>query len=520
MKLPLHILHLEPSPHEAGEVVSKLQAAGLNCSANRVGTQEEFVRALREDPVDLILSEVALPGFDGMTALEMARKRHPGIPFIFLSNSTIEEFAVESLKSGATDFVLKRWPVRLAPAIRRAVQDAEARQDRARLEEQFLEAQKMEVIGHLAGGVAHDFNNILAVILGYTDLTTLLLEPDSRAQQNLEEIRRAAERAAALARQLLAFGRKQSCQPVVLDLNEVLTGLDKMLRRLIDEHIMLVVEPGRETGRIKADSGHVGQVLMNLVVNARDAMPQGGVLTVKTANASVNGAPAGRPPSAAPGEYVVLTVNDNGTGMSEEVRARLFEAFFTTKPRDKGTGLGLATCQRIIGQCGGFIDVRSEPGKGSTFDVYFPRVYEQAAATGRRAPARTLPKGTETLLLVEDDPAVRHLAADVLEMQGYRVLRASNGQEGLRVAGEAIGHGIDLVITDVVMPRMSGKVMAEWLKATYPDMKVLFTSGYAEEAVADFGVFAAGMDFLAKPYTPSALAWKVRAILDEEETTA
>ena len=223
---------------------------------------------------------------------------------------------------------------------------------------------------------------------------------------------------------------------MVLNLNEVLTNLDKMLRRLIDEHIMLVVQPGRETGRIKADSGHVGQVLMNLIVNARDAMPHGGVLTVKTANASFNGASSGHPPAAVPGEYVVLTVNDNGTGMSEEVRARLFEAFFTTKPRGKGTGLGLATCQRIIRQCGGFIDVRSELGQGSTFDVYFPRVHEEASASSRRRPARTLPKGTETLLLVEDDPAVRHLAVDVLEMQGYRVLRASNGQEGLQVAGE------------------------------------------------------------------------------------
>ncbi len=520
MKLPLHILHLEPSPQEAGLVVSRLQSAGLHCSANRVATPEEFVQALRDGPVDLILSEVALPGFDGMMALEMARKTHPEIPFIFLSHTTVEEVAVQSLKSGATDYVLKRWPVRLAPAIRRAVQDAEARQDRARLQEQFLEAQKMEVIGHLAGGVAHDFNNILAVILGYADLTTLLLEPASRAHQNLDEIRHAAERAAALARQLLAFGRKESCQPVVLNLNEVLTNLDKMLRRLIDEHIMLVVQPGRETGRIKADSGHVGQVLMNLIVNARDAMPHGGVLTVKTANASFNGASSGHPPAAVPGEYVVLTVNDNGTGMSEEVRARLFEAFFTTKPRGKGTGLGLATCQRIIRQCGGFIDVRSELGQGSTFDVYFPRVHEEASASSRRAPARTLPKGTETLLLVEDDPAVRHLAVDVLEMQGYRVLRASNGQEGLQVAGEVKGDGIDLVITDVVMPRMSGKVMADWLKATYPEIKVLFTSGYAEEAVADHGVFEPGIDFLAKPYTPSALAWKVRSILDEEETTA
>ena len=300
----------------------------------------------------------------------------------------------------------------------------------------------------------------------------------------------------------------------MLDLNDVVKDLDKMLRRLIDENIEMTVVPGEQIGRIKADSGHLGQVLMNLVVNARDAMPNGGKLTIATDNVALDENYARTHPGAIPGDYVMLSVSDTGTGMTDEVKARLFEAFFTTKPKGKGTGLGLATCQTIVQQSGGHIGVDSEVGKGTTFKIYFPRVEQPLDVAARPLQTGPLPRGTETLLVVEDEPAVRHLARDVLEAQGYEVLRAANGQHALLVAREHKGSPIRLVITDVIMPRMGGKVMAEWLKATYPNLKILFTSGYMDDAIAHHGVLEPGVEFLPKPYTPTTLVRKVREMLD------
>jgi PAS domain S-box-containing protein len=392
--------------------------------------------------------------------------------------------------------------------------------ERKKLELQFIGAQKMEVVGQLASGVAHDFNNILGVIIGYSDLVKSELDSDSPARKYIEEIRLASERAAGLTRQLLVFSRKQTVQPVVLDLNEVVKDLDKMLRRLVDEHIEMTIVPGKQTGRIKADAGYVGQVLMNLVVNARDAMPNGGKLTIATNNVTLDENYARTHTGAIPGDYVMLSVSDTGTGMTDETKARLFEAFFTTKPKGKGTGLGLATCQNIVQQSGGHIGVYSEAGKGATFKIYFPRVEQPADLSTKPVETSPLPRGTETLLLVEDEMSVRHLACSILESQGYNVLRANNGQEGLRVARECKGRPIHLVITDVIMPQMGGKVMAEWLKTTYPDIKVLFTSGYTDDAIAQHGVLEPGVAFLPKPYTTATLARKVRAMLDNKTDTA
>jgi CheY-like chemotaxis protein len=368
--------------------------------------------------------------------------------------------------------------------------------------------------------VAHDFNNILGVIMGYGDLITSELGPDSPLRQCTEEIQHASERAAALTRQLLIFSRKQTVQPVVLDLNDVVKDLNKMLRRLIDENIEMTIVPGKQIGHIKADSGYVGQVLMNLVVNARDAMPNGGKLTIATNNVTLDKKYAHTHASAVPGDYVMLSVSDTGTGMTDEVKARLFEAFFTTKPAGKGTGLGLATCQTIVQQSGGHIGVYSEVGKGTTFKIYFPRVELPLDVAARAIRAGPLPRGTETLLVVEDEPTVRHLANHVLENQGYTVLRAMNGQHALHLAQEHKGPPIRLVITDVIMPQMDGKVMAERLKTTYPDLKILFTSGYTDDTIAQHGVLEPGIAFLPKPYTTAALAYKVRAMLDNESDTA
>jgi two-component system, cell cycle sensor histidine kinase and response regulator CckA len=516
MKSPLHILHLEDDPNDAALVQSTLEAEGIACATTCVQTRDDFVAALEHGGIDLILSDFSLPAFDGLSAVELVHARWPDLPVILVSGSLGEERAIDSLKRGATDYVLKQRLTRLAPAVRRAMQEVEDRCEHKKLEAQFIEAQKMEVVGHLASGVAHDFNNIIAVILGYSDLLTSDLDPDSPLQKYTEEIRHASERAAGLTRQLLVFGRKQTVQSVVLDLNDVVNDLDKMLRRLIDENIEMTIVPGKETGRVKADAGYVGQVLMNLVVNARDAMSNGGKLTIATTNVTLDENDARTHMGVIPGDYVMLSISDTGTGMTEEVKARLFEAFFTTKPLGKGTGLGLATCQTIVQQSGGHIEVQSELGKGSTFKIYFPRVEQPIVISTKPVETSPLPRGTETLLLVEDEPSVRHLACSILESQGYKVLRANNGQDALHVAREHKGSPICLVVTDVIMPQMGGKVMAEWLKTTYPDLRILFTSGYTDDAIAKHGVLETGVEFLSKPYTPATLARKVRKMLDEK----
>src|ERR1035437_5660664 len=535
MKSPLHILHLEDDPNDAALIQSTLEAGGIICATTCVQCHDYFVAALEHGGIDLILSDFSLPAFDGLSALEIVRTKWPAIPLILVSGTLGEERAIDSLKSGATDYVLKERLARLVPAVHRAMQEVEERTERRRLEEEFIQAQKMEVVGQLAGGVAHDFNNILAVIMGYSDLIMSELGPASPLQKYAEEIRHASERAAGLTRQLLIFSRKQTVQPVVLDLNDVVQDMDKMLRRLIGENIEMTMIPGKQTGRVKADPGHVGQVLMNLVVNARDAMPNGGRLTIATSNvtldenyspcgvgvcASPGDAPLFTPqgkrthPGAIPGDYVMLSVSDTGAGVTDEVKAHLFEPFFTTKPLGKGTGLGLATCQTIVQQSGGHIGIYSDVGKGTTFKIYFPRVEQPLEVAARLIQTGPLPRGTETLLVVEDEPAVRHLACGVLEAQGYTVLCASNGQEGLRAVREHKGSPIRLVVTDVIMPLMGGKVMKEWLKTTHPGLKILFTSGYMDDTVAQLGVLELGVAFLPKPYTPGILARKVRELLD------
>jgi signal transduction histidine kinase len=507
---------LEDDPNDAALVQSTLEAESIRCEITCVQNRDDFVAALERGGVDLILSDYSLPAFDGLSAVEIVRARWPALPLILVSNTLGEERAIDSLKGGATDYVMKERLARLAPSVRRAMQDVEERAGRRSLEAQLIEAQKMEVIGQLAAGVAHDFNNILAVIMGYTDMIASDLAPESGLRKYTDEIRGASERAAGLTRQLLVFSRKQTVQPVVLDIDEVVKDVDKMLRRLIDENIEMTIVSGKQVGHIKSDAGYVGQVLMNLVVNARDAMPKGGKLTIATDNVTLDENYARAHPGAGPGEFVMLSVSDTGTGMTDEVKARVFEPFFTTKPLHKGTGLGLATCQTIVQQSGGRIVVESELGKGTTFKIYFPRVELPLDVAARPARAGLLPRGTETLLVVEDEPSVRHLACGVLRAQGYEVLSASNGQDALHAAREHNGSPIRLVVTDVIMPVMGGRVMAEWLKTTYPALKILFTSGYTDDAITRHGVFETGVEFLPKPYTPASLSQKVRALLDSE----
>jgi two-component system, cell cycle sensor histidine kinase and response regulator CckA len=518
MKTPLHILHLEDDPNDAAIAQSTLEAEGIACVITRVQSRDEFVAALERGGFDLIFSDYSLPAFDGLSAIEIARAKWPDLPVILVSGTLGEERAIDSLKSGATDYVLKEELFRLAPAVRRAMREVEERSERRRLEAHFVEAQKMKVIGQLVSGVAHDFNNILAVIIGYSDLLTGDAGIEGPLRKYIDEIRHASERAAGLTRQLLVFGRKQTVIPVVLDLNKVVIDLKEMLRRLIDENIEMTTVLEDNIGHVRVDAGYVGQVLMNLVVNARDAMGNGGKLTISTSNVTLDEGELSGQGRALHGDYVMLSVSDTGTGMTDDVKALLFEAFFTTKPVGKGTGLGLVTCQTIVHQSGGHIDVSSEVGKGSVFKVYFPRVVLPLDFTARTIQSAPLPRGNETLLVVEDEPSVRHLASRVLNSLGYEVLSASNGQDALHVVREHQGSTVGLVITAVIMPLMGGKVMAEWMKTTQPDLKVLFTSGYTEDAISGDGVVEKTAEFLPKPYTPATLARKVRQILDDKSS--
>ncbi|HKZ05591.1 MAG TPA: ATP-binding protein [Methylomirabilota bacterium] len=381
-------------------------------------------------------------------------------------------------------------------------------------EDQLRQAQKMEAVGQLAGGIAHDFNNLLMVIQGDSDLIRRKIAEDHPLRRNVDGIRDAAQQAAALTRQLLAFSRKQVLAPKVVDLNSVVGGMQAMLQRLLTETIQLVFVPKADLGYVKADPSQLEQVIMNLVVNARDAMPEGGRLTMETDHLDLDAASALGHGEATPGRYVVLAVTDTGTGMDDATRERLFEPFFTTKEPGKGTGLGLSTVYGIVRQSGGHIWVYSEIGHGTTFKICLPVVAEQpereaapveAAAGGARGP--------ETVLLVEDAPRVRAVVREILEMNGYRVLEAHDGQGAIELSRQH-GGPIHLMVTDVVMPQMSGRELAQHLGRSRPDMRVLFMSGYTDNAIVRHGVLEAGTAFLSKPFTPDALAAKVREVLD------
>jgi PAS domain S-box-containing protein len=377
-------------------------------------------------------------------------------------------------------------------------------------EDQLRQSQKMDAVGQLAGGVAHDFNNLLAVIIGYSDL--LLMRGSSELTKGthlkVEQINKAGHRAAGLTRQLLAFSRKQVLQPKLLDLNAVVSDMDKMLKRLIGEHIDILTIPGSELGTVKADPGQIEQVLLNLAVNARDAMSGGGKLTIETANVTLDRQFTQAHRAVEPGPYVMLAVSDTGAGMSPEVKSRIFEPFYTTKAAEKGTGLGLSTVYGIVKQSGGSIWVYSEPGHGSTFKVYLPCVAENADVEGDQA-APSDYRGEETVLLVEDEESVREVANEILTINGYKVLLASQGNEALKISREHEGT-IDLMVTDVVMPLMGGPELARQLALTRPQMRVLYMSGYTDDAIVHHGVLSEGTAYLQKPFTAVAFARKLR----------
>jgi signal transduction histidine kinase/ActR/RegA family two-component response regulator len=380
-------------------------------------------------------------------------------------------------------------------------------------EEQLRQSQKLEAVGRLAGGIAHDFNNLLSVILSYSDMLSYELKPNEHALADLEEIKKAGRRAADLTRQMLAFSRQQVLDLRILDLNEIVRSVNKMLTRILGEDIELKVLLAPRLAKVKADPGQVEQVLMNLVVNARDAMPAGGDLTIETANVELDAAYARDHVGVTRGPYVMLAVSDNGIGMDKAIQSRVFEPFFTTKELGKGTGLGLSTVFGIVKQSGGTIWLYSEPGIGTTFKIYLPRAEGKVDWTPSLGPPTMTIRGTETILLVEDEDQVRKVASGILQKAGYHVLEARSPGEALLVS-EQHPVKIHLLLTDVVLPKMNGRQLAERIGALRPKMKIIFMSGYTDNVIIQHGVLDSGVSFLQKPFTPDSLSSKVRQVLD------
>jgi signal transduction histidine kinase len=517
----LRALIADDSENDVLLLLRVLRKAGYEPVYERVWTAPAMKAALQRQAWDIVISDYEMPNFGGFEALQLLKESGHDLPFILVSAVVSEETAVAAMKAGAHDYIMKRNLARLVPAIERELRDAQTRVARKaaetalrQSEEQLRQVQKIEAMGRLAAGVAHDFNNILTAITGHSELLIRQLDADDPRRKNAEQIEKAAYRAAGLTRQLLIFSRKQVIEPRVLDLNAVILDIKKMLRRLIGEDIEFCTSLDPAAGHIKADPGQIEQVIMNLAVNARDAMPTGGKLTVATANTALDKNCLKNFPDMDAGNYVMLAVTDTGTGMSEEVKAHLFEPFFTTKPSGKGTGLGLATCFGIVKQNTGHINVQSELGSGTTFKIYFPQVQSALEPLRVRNRPAAVAGGNETVLLVEDEPVVRELAVATLREKGYTVVEAVNGEEGLRLARQHDGK-IDLVLTDVVMPVMGGKEMADALRSSHPNTRVLFTSGYTEDALGHHGVLRPGILFLPKPYLTATLARKVREVLDE-----
>ena len=526
MNEEIKILILEDTATDAELIERELRRAGIVFISRRVDTRDAFVTALREFAPAIVLSDYSLPQFSGPEALHLLKQMGNVAPFILITGSLTEEVAVECMKDGAHDYILKTSLTRLPSAVRSALEKVKTIEEKRRAEkalrlseEQLRMSQKLEAIGQLAGGVAHDFNNLLTVISGYSELVLNRLTESDDNRPKVQEIKRAAERASTLTRQLLAFSRKQVLQPELFDLNHLVSDMSKMLRRLIGENIEMTTVIG-QTALVNADPGQLEQVLMNLVVNARDAMPDGGLLTIETARVEIDEVYASSHLSVQPGPYVMMAVSDTGCGMDAETRKHIFEPFFTTKEQGKGTGLGLSTVYGIVQQSGGNIWLYSEPGHGTVFKIYLPAATEPEAQSMTIPDEGELPRGTETVLIVEDEPQIRALAFDCLAQYGYYVLGAANGVEALQLIESSPGRPIDLVLTDVVMPNLSGRELSERVTVLQPSAKVLFMSGYTNDSVMKHGILDGATWFIQKPFTLESLVRRVREVLDGEEPRA
>jgi signal transduction histidine kinase len=517
----LRVLIVEDSEDDTTLLLAELRRGGYDVTWQRVETGEELAVELAGKAWDLVISDHNLPQFGAPEALSLVRERAGDLPFIIVSGSIGEAQAVAGMQAGANDYLLKGQLARLAPAVERELAEAsqrrrrvEAEQALRRTEDQLRQAQKMEAVGRLAGGIAHDFNNLLTAILGYSELFLSDMPNDAPGRADIEEIRKAGERAASLTQQLLAFSRQQVLEPRVVNLNDIMTNVEKLLRRVIGEDVDLRIDLDPALRPVRVDPGQIEQVLMNLAINARDAMPNGGHLSVQT-----RFRPSEQPVQIsdvvlAPGSYAFVTVTDTGTGIPPEIASRIFEPFFTTKGPGKGTGLGLSTVYGIVRQSGGSIAVDSQPGKGTTFSICLPSVDAPLETLAEQTVPISV-KGSETILVVDDEAAVRDLARKALEAHGYCVLLASDGLDALTVVKEH-NERINLLVTDIIMPRMGGRELAERLHKERSALPVVFLSGYPDASHLDIGIAHDAQAFLRKPFTPTTLTRKVRELLNQE----
>jgi two-component system cell cycle sensor histidine kinase/response regulator CckA len=471
--------------------------------------------AVEEAGHDVCLVDYRLGSDDGIALVRELVVNGYDRPIIVLTGLGDRAVDIEATRAGAADYLVKGevTPALLERTIRYSMRRHEDMRALRESEEGLRQGQRMEAVGRFAGGVAHDFNNMMSAVVGFSVLVLDDLEPDDPLRRYVEEIQRAGERASGMAKQLLAFSRKQVLLPQVLDLNSVVSDVNELLARLIGEDVELVMQLAPSVHPIEADSGQLEQVIVNMAVNARDAMPAGGRLVIATANVEIGESEAARQPELEAGAYVMLSVSDDGEGMDTETLRQIFEPFFTTKDEGMGTGLGLATAFGIVKQSGGDIQVQSELGQGTTFRIFLPRAQAPVIRLEPGSPAPRAPGGSETILLVEDEAVVRSLEREVLITSGYTVLEAAVPSHAIEIARTYPGV-IHLLLTDLVMPEMSGDELARRLSVERPDMKVIFASGYAPDAIAQRGILEAGTAFLPKPLTPASLASKVREVLD------
>ncbi len=507
---PLHLLLIEDSAADVELIEYEIRRSGQAFKSRRVSNERDLVAALEEQVPDLVISDYSMPGYTGTAALAAVRARHPEVPFIFVSGTIGEERAIEALRGGATDYVLKDRLNRLLPAIERALTEARDRQQRRRLQAQLIESQKMEAVGRLASGVAHDFNNLLSVILANVELADQLVQAGEAPGPELQEIREAAQRAASLTRRLLTISRNQPVDATVFDMNRLILDLERMLRSLMGEDASIELELAAAPLPVRADPGQIEQILLNLVINARDAIPPGGKVLIGSGLRNMSAEEVARP-----GKYVILSVSDNGCGMTPEVMARMFEPFFTTKPSGKGTGLGLATSQAIARDSNGVILVESTPDVGTTFELLLPMV-DETVKQGDDEGTADLPRGSERIMLVEDDPMLGAVETRVLTMLGYRVIRCGRGEEALDLLKRESKP--DLLITDVVLPGIGGVEVATEARKQCPGLRVLFVSGYADHQALDEMARTGWATLLPKPFLLPDLAEAVRKTLDSSAT--
>jgi two-component system, cell cycle sensor histidine kinase and response regulator CckA len=514
MGVPIRVLIAEDSEDDTALIVRELVRGGYDVHFQRVDTADALQTAWEAQEWDLVISDFSMPHFSGSDALELIRKIKADVPFIFVSGTMGEETAVDAMRNGAQDYLVKSNLKRLVPAVQRELRDADERRARRQLEQHVQQLQKFEAIGRLAGGIAHDFNNMIGAILGWAELGFDEAEPGSRIRERFQKIREQSHRAAKLTAQLLAFGRRQILQRRKVNLNKLIEEELNLLGRVIGEDIEIRVLGAPDLHVTAADPVQLGQVLMNLCLNARDAMPEGGRLIIETQNMIIGDEYCRHHAYARPGNYVLLSVSDSGIGMDAPTLERIFEPFFTTKELGRGTGLGLATVYGIVKQHGGFIYVYSELGKGTCFRIYLPEDHGGEQTCDEAQAVQPL-SGMETILVVDDHDELRESAQEMLRALGYRTIPARNGSEAVELFARN-RDAIDLILMDVVMPALSGPDAYSKMAALRPGIKVIFTTGYTAETASLLSLVEKGAVILQKPYGLAGLSQTIRSTLDRE----